>query len=123
MANFKQSLLALVGKGAQKRNVEKYARTVKKSYQKQIDKLEEQIEEVEDALEDLTTHSKVNIKTGAGTSIQDAANYVEERIKAGVFLAELKVELKIAKTAYDLDFPNGEVDLGSEEVATTATEG
>ena len=31
MANFKTSLLALVGKGAQKRNVEKYARSVKKA--------------------------------------------------------------------------------------------
>lgn len=121
MANFKTSLLALVGKGAQKRNVEKYARSVKKAYQKQIDKLEEEIEEAEDTLEDLTTHAKVNIKTGAGTTVADATNYVEERIKGGVLLAELKVELKIAKKAFEQDFPRGEVDLGSEEIAAAAT--
>lgn len=121
MANFKTSLLALVGKGVEKRNVEKYARSVKRAYQKKIERLEEQIEEVEDQLEDLTTHANVNIKTGAGTTVADAANYVEERIKGGLLLAELKIELKIAKKAFEQDFPRGEADLGSEEIATEAT--
>ena len=120
--NFKDALTALIGKGAQKRNVERYSKAVKKAYKNEIERIEDEIEKGEDFLDDLTSHVEVDIKTGRGTGSEDAIKYVNTRIKTNIRLAELHVELRIAKAAYKSDFPSSSTPV---EVApaTATTEG
>ena len=102
--NFKDALTALIGKGAQKRNVERYSKAVKKAYKNEIERIEDEIEKGEDFLDDLTSHVEVDIKTGRGTGSDDAIKYVITRTKTNIKLAELHVELRIVKAAYKVTF-------------------
>lgn len=125
MAKFQTTLLALVGKGAQKRNVQRYSKEVKKSYRKHLEILEDRLEDIEDKIDDLTSHTTVNIKTGAGTSKDDANQYVMARAALLLEKIEVKDKIKAFKKAYIEDFTD-EVDLGVEEVeipTTPETEG
>lgn len=118
--NFKDALTALIGKGAQKRNVERYSKAVKKAYKNEIERIEDEIEKGEDFLDDLTSHVEVDIKTGRGTGSDDAIKYVITRTKTNIKLAELHVELRIVKAAYKSDFPSNSTPVeAAPAIATT----
>ena len=72
--NFQNKVTALVGRGAQKQNAQRFARNVEKAYRREVDRSAEVLETIEDQIADLESLEGVNLKANSGLDVSAATS-------------------------------------------------
>lgn len=102
--NFQNKVTALVGRGAQKQNAQRFARNVEKAYRREVDRSAEVLETIEDQIADLESLEGVNLKANSGLDVSAATSYVTGMVELRMKADLAKLRLNTAQRLYIEDF-------------------
>ena len=102
--NFQNKVAALVGRGAQKQNAQRFARNVEKAYRREVDRSAEVLETIEDQISDLESLEGVNLKANSGLDVSAATSYVTGMVELRMKADLAKLRLNTAQRLYIEDF-------------------
>ena len=98
------ALQGLIGKGAQKAKISRFAQNIQEQYIQAAQAMFNKRRTLENELEDLVSFTGVTPKTGAGMDTTSAQDYVAQRVKLAVDLEQLKIKISAIQEAYKDDF-------------------
>lgn len=97
-------LQGLIGKGAQKAKINRFAQNLQEQYIQAGQALVNKRRSLENELEDLLSFTGVSPKNGTGMDSVSASNYVKRRVELAVELEQLGLKIAAIEEAYKEDF-------------------